>query len=94
MEERIIKFISSLRAAGVRISLAESEDALNAIGQMGVRDRSTFYTSLRTTLVKDSKDHPVFDELFPLFRIFWYKFIKIFKRFPFWSHPPKLEVFM
>ncbi len=67
MEERIIKFITSLRAAGVRISLAESEDAFNAVGQIGVMNRSAFYTSLRATLVKDSKDHPVFEELFPLF---------------------------
>ena len=67
MEERIIKFIMALRAGGVRISLAESADALSAIDFMGVRDRETFRLSLRSTLVKDASNLPVFDELFPLF---------------------------
>jgi uncharacterized protein with von Willebrand factor type A (vWA) domain len=67
MEERIIEFISSLRAAGVRISLAESTDAFYAVEQLGVRDRDSFHTSLRATLVKDSSDYPIFEELFPLF---------------------------
>lgn len=67
MEERIIKFITALRAGGVRISLAESADALSAIDLMGVMDRETFRLSLRSTLVKDAANLPVFDELFPLF---------------------------
>jgi uncharacterized protein with von Willebrand factor type A (vWA) domain len=67
MEERILKFISALRAGNVRISLAESADAFNAVDHLGVQDRDAFRLSLRATLVKEAKDIPTFEELFPLF---------------------------
>jgi uncharacterized protein len=67
MEDRIVKFIAALRAGGVRVSLAESTDAFAAVEQMGVRDREAFRISLRTTLVKEASDIPIFEELFPLF---------------------------
>ncbi|MDD2694667.1 MAG: VWA domain-containing protein [Anaerolineales bacterium] len=67
MEERIVQFISALRSAGLRISLAETEDAFQAVERMGVSDRNSFRLSLRATLVKDQEGLPVFDELFPLF---------------------------
>jgi uncharacterized protein with von Willebrand factor type A (vWA) domain len=67
MDERIVKFISALRSAGVRVSLAESADAFSAVDELGVMDRDTFRLSLRSTLVKDARNLPVFEELFPLF---------------------------
>lgn len=67
MEERIVKFISALRSSGVRVSLAESTDALNAVDELGVQNRESFRLSLRSTLVKDAAGLPIFDELFPLF---------------------------
>lgn len=67
MEERIIQFVSALRAAGVRVSLAETADAFFAIDQLGIQDRETFRTGLRATLVKDFEYLSVFDELFPLY---------------------------
>jgi uncharacterized protein len=67
MDQRIVQFIAALRAGGVRISLAESEDAFHAIEQIGIQDRDTFRLSLRSTLIKDSKDLLHFDQLFPLF---------------------------
>ncbi|MGD8623471.1 MAG: VWA domain-containing protein [Anaerolineae bacterium] len=67
MEERIVEFIAALRAAGVRVSIAESEDAFRAARQMGVRDRDDFHDALRATLVKENRDQPIFDELFPLY---------------------------
>lgn len=67
MEERIIKFISALRAGGVRVSLAESADALNAVDHLGVQNREAFRLSLQATLIKDAANLPVFKELFPLF---------------------------
>lgn len=67
MEDRMIRFISALRAGGVRISLAESADAFNAVDNMGIMNRDEFRLSLRATLVKDMNSLPVFDELFPLF---------------------------
>jgi uncharacterized protein len=67
MEGRIIKFISALRSSGVRISLAETKDAFHAVDEIGVGHRDSFRLSLQTTLVKESKDLAVFEELFPLF---------------------------
>lgn len=67
MEERMIRFITALRAGGVRVSLAESADAFNAVDAMGVQERELFRLGLRATLVKDATSLPVFDELFPLF---------------------------
>lgn len=67
MEERIVRFIAALRAGGVRVSLAESADALSAVDLLGVQDRETFKLSLRATLVKEMEGLPVFEELFPLF---------------------------
>jgi uncharacterized protein with von Willebrand factor type A (vWA) domain len=67
MEERLVRFIAALRASGVRVSLAESADAFNAVDLMGIQDRDTFRLSLRATLVKDADGIPIFEELFPLF---------------------------
>jgi uncharacterized protein with von Willebrand factor type A (vWA) domain len=67
MESRILQLISALRASGVRVSLAESAEAFSAVDLLGIQDREQFRLSLRTTLVKDARDLPVFDKLFPLF---------------------------
>ncbi len=67
MDERIIEFVRGLRAAGVRVSLSESIDALHAVDILGMQDKDLFRSSLRATLVKDGEDVPVFEELFPLY---------------------------
>ena len=67
MESRILQLISALRASGVRVSLAESAEAFSAVDLMGIQDREQFRLSLRATLIKDLKDIPTFDKLFPLF---------------------------
>ncbi len=67
MDKRIVQFIAALRAAGVRVSLSESADAFSAIENLGIADREVFKIALRSTLVKESKDLPEFDKLFPLF---------------------------
>jgi uncharacterized protein with von Willebrand factor type A (vWA) domain len=67
MEQRMIDFIAGLRAAGVRVSLAESNDAFRAVEQLGVMDREAFRSALRTTLVKEASDLPLFERLFPLY---------------------------
>jgi len=67
MEKRLIDFIAALRATRVRVSIAESQDAFESIRLMGIKDRETFRVSLRSTLVKDATDQPIFDELFPLY---------------------------
>ena len=67
MEGRILQLISALRASGVRVSLAESAEAFSAVDLMGIKNREEFRLSLRTTLIKNARDLPVFDKLFPLF---------------------------
>ncbi len=67
MESRILQLISALRASGVRVSLAESGEAFSAVDLMGVQNREHFRLSLRATLIKEARDLPVFDKLFPLF---------------------------
>lgn len=67
MEEEIIKFISALRSAGVRISLAESEDAFKAVDKLGVKNRDIFRLSLKTTLVKQARDLAIFDNIFSMY---------------------------
>ena len=67
MDKRIIEFIRAMRAAGVRVSLAEAQDALNAVNTVGTHDETVFKQTLRTTLVKDAKYNRAFDYFFPLF---------------------------
>ena len=67
MESRILQLIAALRSSGVRVSLAESAEAFSAVDLMGIQDREEFRLSLRATLIKDLKDMPTFDKLFPLF---------------------------
>lgn len=67
MDDRIVEFIAGLRAAGIRVSLAESADAFRAIEHMGVSNRDLFRTTLRATLIKDSADVPEFEKLFPFY---------------------------
>lgn len=67
MESRILQLIAALRASDVRVSLAESAEAFSAVDLMGIQDREQFRLSLRATLIKDVRNLPVFDKLFPLF---------------------------
>ncbi|MFP4323814.1 MAG: VWA domain-containing protein [Anaerolineales bacterium] len=67
MDQRTIDFIRCLRAAGVRISLAESQDALRAVEAMGIHERGIFSATLHTTLIKDNRDTDAFDYFFPRF---------------------------
>ena len=67
MQNRMIEFVRALRAAGVRVSLAESQDAMFAVEHSGVREQATFKSSMKATLVKNQRDQPIFDYFFPLF---------------------------
>lgn len=63
----MVDFIRALRAAGVRVSLAESQDAMYGVDVVGVTDRAQFAAALKTTLVKERRDQAAFDYFFPLF---------------------------
>jgi uncharacterized protein with von Willebrand factor type A (vWA) domain len=67
MDDRVVEFVRGLRAAGVRVSLAESVDAMHAIEALGVAEKDVFRQSLRSTLIKKSDDLAAFDQLFPLY---------------------------
>ncbi len=63
----MVEFVRALRAAGVRISVAESQDALFGIEKVGILNPNVFRTALKTTLVKERRDQDTFDYFFPLF---------------------------
>lgn len=67
MDSRVVEFIGGLRAAGVRVSVAESVDALQAIDFAGIADKNLFRSALQTTLIKDPQYIPTFQQLFPLY---------------------------
>ena len=63
LSDLIIEFVAGLRAAGVRISVAESLDAMRAIGVAGLA-LLRMREALRAALIKDEADSPTFDTLF------------------------------
>src|SRR5262245_30123155 len=66
LREQLGRFIAQLRDAGLRVSVAESIDAMNAVAAAGLaRDRMR--EALAATLVKDQADRALFDEAFERF---------------------------
>ncbi len=63
MRGRILRFVDSLRAGALPISVAETMDAIAAVGAAGV-ERPVLREALALTLVKDERDRPAFDALF------------------------------
>jgi uncharacterized protein with von Willebrand factor type A (vWA) domain len=63
----MVDFIRVLRAAGVRVSLAESMDAMRGVRELGVHERDVFRLAMRATLVKEARDQAAFEYFFPLF---------------------------
>ncbi len=67
MEGRIIDFAALLRRNGIRVSTAETLDALRAVEICGLRHRETVRSALRATMVKRVPDIAPFNELFDLY---------------------------
>lgn len=67
MDKRMVDFIRALRAAGVRISIAENQDAMNGVQSVGIANIGHFRTTLKSTLVKEHRDQSKFEYYFPLF---------------------------
>ena len=63
LSDLILEFVAGLRAAGVRVSVAESLDAMRAIGVAGLA-LPRMREALRAALIKDEADSPIFDTLF------------------------------
>jgi uncharacterized protein with von Willebrand factor type A (vWA) domain len=67
MTPRVLTFIHLLREHGLRISVAESLDALHSINHVGLHNRDLLRLGLRTALVKSHQDFATFDALFERF---------------------------
>src|SRR5262245_55602845 len=67
MDAKLVEFTALLRRNGVRVSLAETMDALRALDLVGLGDRETVRAALRATAVKRALDVPTFDRLFDLY---------------------------
>lgn len=67
MDKVINDFIALLRQQSVRVSPAETLDALHALRHMGIGERGIVRDTLRATLIKSTEDIPVFDRLFDLY---------------------------
>ncbi len=60
----VAEFVALLRRRGIRVSPAETLDALAGLTAVGLADREVARATLATTLVKDGDDLPLFHELF------------------------------
>jgi uncharacterized protein with von Willebrand factor type A (vWA) domain len=67
MDKVINRFVWLLRQRDVRISPAETIDALRALGELRISDRAAVKSALLGTLIKDQRDLPVFEEVFERF---------------------------
>src|SRR5580658_8561926 len=62
--DSLLEFIGTLRAAGMRISVAESLDAMRAVAAVGLEQRGRLREALASTLLKDEAERGVFDDAF------------------------------
>ncbi len=67
MEHVLQDLITALRGSGVRISVSESIDAMNALRLMGYDNRQILKASLSATLAKSRHDKVLFDSCFDRF---------------------------
>jgi uncharacterized protein with von Willebrand factor type A (vWA) domain len=66
LRDELLRFVNQLRGAGVRVSIAETLDAMNGIVAAGL-ERVPMREALAATLIKDEEDRHIFDELFATF---------------------------
>ena len=64
MERAFTNFLKALRGADVRVSVAETLDALRVVELVGWSDREALKTSLSFTLAKTTTDKALFDACF------------------------------
>src|ERR1700730_12559659 len=66
LRDELLRFVTQLCGAGVRVSTAAPLDAMNAIIAAGL-ERTPMREALAATLIKDEDDRHIFDELFAIF---------------------------
>ena len=67
MEDKLVEFANLLRQNGIRVSLAETLDAVAASDVTGLGEREMFRAALRATMIKRASELPVFEELFDVY---------------------------
>ncbi|MCP9627976.1 VWA domain-containing protein [Rhodopseudomonas palustris] len=67
MREELHRFFRAARGAGVRVSPAESIDAMRAVTQVGFADRGLLRDTLLVTLAKTQEEKQALGECFDLF---------------------------
>jgi uncharacterized protein len=67
MDAVINDFVQVLRRHQLRVSPAESVDALHALKQVGLGEREVVRDALRATMIKNQEDTDTFDRLFDLY---------------------------
>lgn len=66
-ESNMLRFVKVLRASGLQISPSEIMDALLALQNIEMGDRTQFQSALKATLTKDIADEHVFSSAFDAF---------------------------
>ena len=67
MREELHRFFRAARGAGVRVSPAESIDAMKAVADVGFADRGILRDTLLLTLAKSQEEKQALGECFDLF---------------------------
>ena len=67
LEATLLNFVTELRTAGVPVSIAESLDALEVVGVLGIGDRAAFKAALAATLVKNHAHYAAFETAFEVY---------------------------
>ena len=67
MRENLHRFFRAARGAGVRVSPAESIDAMRAVAQVGFNDRDILRDTFLLTLAKTQDEKRALGECFDLF---------------------------
>lgn len=67
MQNLILKFVASARAAGLRISTSETLDCLNQLQRIDPIEESQFSRTLRANFAKSHRDQHLFNHLYDLF---------------------------
>src|ERR1700687_6164352 len=67
MDDKLVEFANLLRQNGIRVSLAETLDAVAASEVTGLGDSELFRSALRATMIKRASELPVFEELFDVY---------------------------
>jgi len=67
LADNIVGFAQILRQLGVRVSIAETIDAVESLTMIDNFDRDEFRSALKSTLVKTAEDQVAFEQAFDLF---------------------------